>query len=460
MKSIRTQLTFIYSLSAFILLAIVALLFYWGMINLLYKADYQFLVDEVDTIQYIMENKSVDIPALRKEVIEIPSEHNTSIYRYYIRLFDENKQVIMQTPNMDSVIPVTKSYSSMSKVLGKKTYTRYSNHIDNYLLIHAPINFANHKIGMIEIALNISYQHNIIDDRGNLFLLLLLGALIAFTFGLVVARKGLQSLLMLTHTTQKITSASLHQRLDPKSWPKELSALGEGFNQMLDRIEASFLRLKQLSSDLAHELRTPVNILIGETEVALSYAHSVTDYRQAMESNLEELQRLSHLIENMLFLAHAENPKIDLQKERMDVQTEISKICAYHQPMADEKNIQLVVEGNANLPANVVMFRRLINNLLSNALKYSNTGTICFLIQELNHQVQITLSDQGPGVAAEHLPKLFDRFYRTDSARSHPDGGLGLGLAIVKSIVDLHQGTISIMSEQNIGTTVTLTLPK
>jgi two-component system heavy metal sensor histidine kinase CusS len=267
---------------------------------------------------------------------------------------------------------------------------------------------------------------------------------------------------MLTLAVEKITTTSMHQRISPKFWPKELSALGIAFNQMLDRIETSFLKLKQFSADLAHELRTPISNLMGETEIALSYNQSLEGYRQVMESNLEELHRISHLIENILFLSHAENPQLYLEKKILNVQEEILIVIDFYQAMADEKNIQISQIGKAKLNINSVMFRRMLSNILSNAIKYTDKDNFIHfdIIEKDRNLVQITCRDTGLGIAKEHLPKIFDRFYRVDTARSNYSGGMGLGLSIAKSIVELHQGTISIISELGKGTTVTLVFPR
>src|SRR5438132_6660192 len=148
----------------------------------------------------------------------------------------------------------------------------------------------------------------------------------------------MRSLYLLTNQVKNITVTSLHQRIDPENLPKELKSLGLAFNQMLDRMESSFTRLKQFSSDLAHELRMPINNLIGETEIVISRDHSLADYQQVMMSHLEEYQRISHLIENILFLSRAENPHMEIEKTWLNLQDEIAFICEYYEALAEEKN--------------------------------------------------------------------------------------------------------------------------
>lgn len=460
--SIRTRLTFFYSLSGFLLLSLIAMFLYWVTINILYKADYQFLSDEVDTVQYILHNKAYSLDALKQACVETPSERNHSIYRYYIRVFDDKGGLIIQTPGMENILPAQFAFKP-SDLLIKKRYLWYSSDDRDYMLIQSPIQLGiKNKFGLIQIALDISYQHKVVSDRKKLVFALLTGTILALLLGYLIANRGLRSLYVLTETVKMITATSLHQRIDPKSWPTELGALGVAFNQMLERIESSFVRLKQLSSDLAHELRIPIHNFIGETELALSRTHTNEEYQQVLNSNLEELQRISQLIESMLFLSRAENPQIDIQKAPIRVHDEISFVFDYYQTMAEEKNIQMTLEGKGELNANSIMFRRMISNILSNSLNYTpENGMIHFSVVESDKDtLHIIASDNGIGISEEHLPKIFDRFYRVDSARTQHSGGTGLGLAIVKSIVELHDGTISITSQPDKGTAIFMSFRK
>lgn len=457
LKSIKTRLTLFYTLAVFVLLMIFALFLYWFSLHVSYQADYEFLSDEVDTIQYILEDKS-NIDALKEAIIESPKQPNRSIYHYFIRVLDNDKKIIAKTPGMDLVLPENQNIHKTTEMLGKKRYYWYENGKTNFLLIQSPINISHHaKPGLIQVALDVSYQHHIVKDRKKLIFILLIGILSSLLIGFLIARRGLRSFYLLTETVHKITTTSLNQRVDPKTLPIELNELGSAFNKMLDRIETSFIRLKQFSADLSHELRTPITNLIGQTEVTLAYDQSVSGYRKVLESNLEEFQRLSSLMENILFLSKAENPRLELKKSWLNIHEEIEMICEFYQAMFDEKSIKVSQSGNASLFANSVMMRRMISNILSNAIKYTpQNGSVAFEIQETTESIQITVSDTGIGIAAEHIPHLFDRFYRIDAARSSTPG-TGLGLAIVKSIVELHEGNINIASEINKGTTISIT---
>ena len=289
---------------------------------------------------------------------------------------------------------------------------------------------------------------------------LLVSSLIAIIFGHIIARKGLNRMREFENNMDKITADSLHERINLNEWPKELINFGHKFNTMLDRIQASFIQLTQFSSDIAHELRTPINNLRGITEIALTKKGSCDETRPILEFYMNEYHHLSKLIEHLLFLARSDHGQLTLKKELINAREEIINICDYYQAVADEKSIEMSCAGSAKIGVDPTLFKRVISNLLSNALKYTESlGKISINIKTEALMTHIAIHDTGRGINAEHLTKIFDRFYRVDTSRSSQPGSLGLGLAIVKSIIDLHKGTIKIESELDKGTSIYLQLP-
>ncbi len=462
-NSITTRLTLFYSIATFLLITVIAFFLYGTTIHILHKANYHFLSREVDILANLIKKKSLNWSMLEQKVIEVPYTETGSDYHYFIRILNENNQIVLQTPQMDEVFHHTDFFNKKPLSSHKKIDWWSADKETNYVLIQAPvINGETNKYWRIQIALDISYQQAIINKYHSILAFcLIMGTFFAIFIGYFIARKGMRSLYDLTNATKKITATSLHQQIDPESWPKELKNLAMAFNQMLKRIEISFSRLMEFSADLAHELRTPVNNLMGETELLLSRNCSKEEYQQVLGSNLEELHRITQIIDNIMFLARTENLSLEIKKNPIKVAEEINLICDYYQAMADEKNITMSVHSDAVLFVNSIMFRRTINNLLANALKYTlEKGWVKFIIKEIDKRVHISIVDNGIGIAEEHLPKLFNRFYRIDSARSKQSGGTGLGLAIVKSIMDVHHGTISISSQPGQGTEVLLDFPK
>jgi two-component system heavy metal sensor histidine kinase CusS len=228
---------------------------------------------------------------------------------------------------------------------------------------------------------------------------------------------------------------------------------------MLARLEDSFTRLSQFSADLAHELRTPIGNMLGEAQVALTRDRSEKEYRSVIESSAAECERLSGIIENLLFLARAESAEQKIERKQFDARTALEKIAAFYQPSAEDRQIALSCEGDAEISADPMLFNRAIGNLIQNALRFTpDGGTIRISAANLNGRAEISVADNGSGIAPEHLPRVFDRFYRADPSRS--SAGTGLGLSLVRSIVDLHGGTATIQSEAGRGTTVTLIFPR
>lgn len=461
---ISVQLTFFYSLSTFILITIVSFFFYLGMVNILHNADYQFLSDEINIIKNLLETKPNNLIALKQEIIDIPYSLNNSVYHYYIRVLDHNRKVVSETQHMDKIITHNAFFFNEKTSYKKQSQWWKADDGRHYLLMQSSVKVGKKRhLSVIQIALDVSYQKAVINKyRKNGMVVLFVGAIFSILLGYLISQRGMRRLYELTSITRKITTNALQQRIDPQFWPKELNQLAAAYNEMLSRIEESVCRLTVFSDDLAHELRIPIANLVGETEVALSQEYSIDDYKRVMESNLEELNRLYQIIENLLFLARAENPQLDIPREALNLAAEINVMCRYYQAVADEKNIELSYEGNAIARVNSVMFRRMIGNILSNALKYSPNGSkVVFTVKEIDNQtIQIILIDTGIGIAEKDLPNIFNRFYRVDATRAQSTHGTGLGLAIVKSIVDLHHGTILVSSVIGKGTEIIINLPK
>ena len=272
-----------------------------------------------------------------------------------------------------------------------------------------------------------------------------------------VTRRGLRPLVEMTAAAERIHAAQLHERLAAADWPAELRALAAAFDAMLARLDESFTRLSQFSADLAHELRTPLFNLRGEAEIALTQARTPEAYRDVLSSSLEELDRLSRMIESLLFLARAERPQTRIARQPLDARAEAEAVRDFHEAAAEEQSVRLVVEGAARAEAEPMLLRRALTNLVSNALAHTPPGgTVTVRVAEENGATVFVVNDTGPGIAPEHLPRIFARFYRADPARA--GGGAGLGLAIAKSIAELHGGTLAAASGP--GATFILTLPR
>ena len=281
--------------------------------------------------------------------------------------------------------------------------------------------------------------------RNQIWLVSLGGALLLALLAWWVARRGLRPLRRVAEQTAAIGMRNLSTRVDAAAAPGELLPLIEGFNAMLDRLERGFIQLSQVSADMAHDLRTPIANLMGQTEVALSQRRDVEYYEKLLGSNFEELQRLARMSDNMLFLARAEQADHAIERKTLDLAEELQCMADYFEGLAGERGLTLAVRGAGQVFADATLLRRALANLLANALRYAEQGSVIVLAaqQELEGQQQgasISVENRGPTIAPEHLARLFDRFYRADAARAGSSASSGLGLSIVRSIMTLHQG--------------------
>ncbi|GJH30921.1 heavy metal sensor histidine kinase [Caballeronia novacaledonica] len=259
-----------------------------------------------------------------------------------------------------------------------------------------------------------------------------------------VTSRGLMPLKAMADKAAEITPNRLSARLDVAHAPAELQSLAASFNAMLDRLEHGYERLLQFSADLAHELRTPIGVLIGETQVALAHERNVGEYRGVLESNLEELERLARIAQNILFLAQADHGQQSIERERLDIREELETIGAYFEGIADERRITFEIDADGEMSANAIMCRRAIGNVVVNAVRYATAGTVVRLSGHADqYGARIVVGNRGPRIGQEELGKLFDRFYRGDAARSEFTESSGLGLSIVQAIMGLHGGSVT-----------------
>ncbi|HEY0799552.1 MAG TPA: heavy metal sensor histidine kinase [Steroidobacteraceae bacterium] len=264
----------------------------------------------------------------------------------------------------------------------------------------------------------------------------------------VLVRRALAPLRAIAASAHVITAERLDSRIDVERAPLELHDLAQALNSMLQRLQAGFDRLWEFTADLAHDLRTPIGNMRGASEVALTRSRSAAEYQSLLASNIEECDRVSRMIENVLFLARAENPQYAVHRTEFDAGEELQRIAEYFEGISAEKAVQVRVSGHATLNAERELFRRAVSNLLANALRYTPTGqTISMTAVRTDQGVSIMVQNPGEGIAPSDLARIFDRFYRGDKARSNSGSSTGLGLAIVKTIVGIHGGAALARSE-------------
>lgn len=273
--------------------------------------------------------------------------------------------------------------------------------------------------------------------------------------------RGLRPLRAFKKVAAMISARDLSHRMKVTGLPDELRDLAHAVNFMLHRLDGDVQQMAQFSDDLAHELRSPMNNLMGKAQVTLSRDRPPEEYKKVLESCTEELERLSRMVSQMLFLASVSQPSVPLTFSAINLQEEAEKVAELFSSSAEEKKMSLQVSGSAHALGDRLMIQRAISNLLSNSIRHGIAGsTINILLRNESDEVSLAVRNVGEGIEAEHLPRLFDRFYRVHASRSRQQGGTGLGLAIVRSIMSLHEGRVTVESKPGETTTFSLVFPK
>lgn len=304
------------------------------------------------------------------------------------------------------------------------------------------------------------HEHFMQSFKTTLWTVVGLAALLSGFLGWMAARRGLAPLRTINRSVADITANHLDQRLPADPFPAELAEVAQALNAMLARLEESFRRLSEFSADLAHELRTPVSNLLTQTQVMLSRTRTLEEYQDVLGSNAEEFERLSRMISDMLFLAKADNDLIIPHREKVDLAAEVSSLFEFYEALVEEKSVSLTFSGGGTVFGDRLMLRRAIGNLLSNAIRHTpNNGRITVHAEAGGTSgVVLTVANTGETIAPEHLPRLFDRFYRVNASRQHSGEGTGLGLTITRSIAHAHGGEVRVRSESGV-TTFEIRLP-
>lgn len=296
--------------------------------------------------------------------------------------------------------------------------------------------------------------------RVDIWLAAAVGALLVGALGYAVASRGLRPVESLGRQTSRIEAHNLNARLDARGGPVELRELATSVNRMLDRLERAFVRLSQFSSDLAHDMRTPLANVISSSQITLSRARTTEEYEALIDSNIEECERLQRMIENMLFLARTDNARQHLKTAELDAGSELRRLASYFQALADEAGVRIDVHGEAPVVADATLFRRAVSNLASNALEHAEAAsTIELAVSAQAGYAVVEVTNRGAAIPPEQVDRIFERFYRIDSSRHGAARNAGLGLAIVKSIMELHRGKVEVVSS-NGRTTFALYFPR
>jgi heavy metal sensor kinase len=285
--------------------------------------------------------------------------------------------------------------------------------------------------------------------------------LLSLLGGTVLARQAIEPLDRMTNTAKQISAEQLNERIQLRRADIELKRLADSFNEMLDRLDQSFKQIRQFTADASHELRTPVTILMGETDLALNGLLDYEECRAALSSRREELQRMSRIIDDLLTLSQFDHSQQTLHHKPVDFCDLVIEVCEQQRNQAKSKGVELELTKTvpAMMDGDSSRLRQMVRNLLDNAIKYTPAGgKVSIELAQSNGNFELRVSDNGIGIPRDDLPRIFDRFYRADKARTRAEGGSGLGLSIVKQVVEAHGGNVKVSSEVGAGTVMTVVM--
>ncbi len=402
----------------------------------------------------------------------------------FIQVLDESGRIGRKSDNLKSIqLPISlHALQNASKgIITYETNRSFGN--APLRIITYPITQQNQVTKIVQVA---SSLEDVEDALNTLMLLLLITVpsvlVIASLGGQFLANKALKPVDRVTQAARMITTQNLNQRIQTLKVKDEISRLIDTFNEMISRLDQSFRQIKQFTTDASHELKTPLTILKGEVEVALRKKRTPHEYEQILESNLEEINRMSKIVEDLLLLSKADIGEIQLKKEEIPLNRFLRSLTEQMKILAHPKNIRIEMpnypfdgEEDIHIYGDPLRIRELFINLIENGIKYTEEGgrVLITLTKEMGDGAisssppgkrsesfaKVIVSDTGIGIAKEDQEKIFNRFFRVDKARSREQGGSGLGLSICKWIVEAHQGDISVESELGKGSSFIVRIP-
>ncbi len=451
-RSIAAQLVLLFTPAAAFLLCCGIGVLYWVVVRHAFAEDRAVLADKVYAVG---EDLRAGGPGVLNE--QLRAGRSGERVAYWVRVLDASGATIAETPGMKDLLPpnIFAQGNTGAMAWGPEDYQTTGK---LFSLVSTPTTVAGQAY-TVQVAQDRTTDEQFEKRFGFLVAAVLIGGIFAAAgIAVSVAKRGLRPLATMTRSLKRVGPDRLDERVPPNEWPRELQPVAIAFDDMLDRLQDSFTRLSQFSADLAHELRTPIANIRGEAEVALTRPRSPNEYQAVIESSVAECERLSAIIDNLLFLARAEAAEKQVQKENFDARAAAEKIAAYYEAIAEERRLRIACEGQGWVDADPLLFSRALSNLLENALRFTpDGGLITISLAPRGSGLELVVRDNGSGIAAQHLPRVFDRFYRADPSRSSE--GTGLGLALVKSIAEIHGGSVAIRSEVDRGTSVIVHFP-
>jgi two-component system, OmpR family, heavy metal sensor histidine kinase CusS len=461
--SLAARLATWYAGASFLLVLGTMGFLYWALTSSLEREDDEFLADKIEGFRQLL-REGADEPGFLRREVEWEGR-SRQFGQVYVRILDGRGHLVIETPGMSEQLGINAfpPPGPPGQAVRGQEVQATDNRTLRVAAVAAALGGEGRQPGIIQVAMDRTFEEEIMGRyRSYLALTLVAALLLCSLVSYRLVRRGLRPLREFAATARSIRSSTLHERMAMAGLPSDLAELAFTFNAMLDRLQEAFARLGQFSADIAHELRTPLSNLRSEAEVALRQARSSEEYAQVLGSCLEESVRLSGLVETLLFLARADQPRAEIQRSSLDLAAELTLIRDFFEATAAETGVTLQVDAASPCwaEADRALIQRALSNLVTNALNYTPAGgTVALQARANAHTVELSVADTGSGIEAQHLPFIFDRFYRADAARANGPGHVGLGLAIVASITRLHGGKARAFSAPGKGTRIELEFP-
>ncbi|MCP9440379.1 MAG: heavy metal sensor histidine kinase [Nitrospira sp.] len=459
---LRLRLTLWYGSALALVLLVFSVVLYAIMARNLRDAVDQSLEETAMAAVRSLEERGF-LPLLDEEELLSQFPELARIDKFF-QIFSPSGTITIRSPNIKQHdLPLSRK-ALEATFNGNKLFetAKYPNE-PQLRLISVPINYRGRLLYIVQVGTTMESIENTLEY----FLIVLIVAVpvalaVSLGAGWFLAGRALRPVDAITLAVQRIAGGDLSQRLTIPPTKDEIGRLAETFNDMIGRLDASFRQIRQFTSDASHELRTPLTVMKGETELMLRKPRSVEEYRSVLESNLEEIDRMTDIVDELLFLSRADMGEVKMECKPVALESLVEDIHRQATLLGQDRKIEVGL--GTVMPAAVqgdeLRLRELLLNLVENAVKYShpNGKVEISLVTDGQHAI-LSVSDQGIGIPTEDLPKIFNRFYRTDNARTHTKKGTGLGLAICAWIAESHKGRIHVQSHVGRGSIFTVTLP-
>ncbi len=400
---------------------------------------------------------SKDMDAV-KALINIEAESN-GVGKIFVRIVNMDGEVLASS-NMSSWKNIGADMGALTRIAGGagRVFETLTGQDHNVRVAYGEIG-----PGIImQIGQSMKDDEEFIEISYKIFgITLVVLMVVAALIGWFMARRALRRVEDVTKTATEIAKGALELRVSAKDGGDEIDRLAQTFNMMLDRIHGLITGIREMTDNIAHDLRSPITRIRGIAEMTLTAAGSPDEHQDMAANTIEECDRLLEMINTMLDITEVEAGAGRLKMEKVDIAELVRDACELFQPIAEDKNITLICATPSALSVNgdIQRLQRVVSNLLDNALKYTpSLGTVTVSVNEKDNVVAVSVMDTGPGISKNDLPHIFTRFYRCDQSRSQE--GTGLGLSLAKAIAEAHGGSISVSSSHGKGSAFTVVLPR